>query len=74
MSKIRFELNTAGVRELLNSQGVQDLLIAHASLIQQRAGADYEVFHTSQRVGVRTANEKGEKDNFENNTLLKAVG
>lgn len=74
MSKFRFELNSDGVRELLKSPGVQVELIRHANQIQALAGDDYEVFYTSQRVGIRAANERGERDNLENNTLLKAGG
>ena len=75
-SDFRFELNSAGVRELLKSPGIQNALVAHASAVKNRAGDGYDVFVGSTRanVSVRTVSESAAKDNLRNNTLLKAMG
>ena len=71
----RFELNYAGVREnLLKSEFSKRAVMEHANAIALRAGQDYEVVTEGTRVYVHPSNEQGEKDNLENNTLLKAVG
>lgn len=76
MSDIKFELNRAGVRELLKSPGIQSALIASAGKIRNRAGNDYDVYVGANRanVSVRTGSEAAERDNLRNNTLLKAIG
>ena len=75
MSKKGFKLNRAGVREILQSQGVQDLLKAEASS-RAPAGCEVDVL-----VGTRRANAritpmtfKAKRDNLQNNSLLKALG
>lgn len=71
----KFELNYAGVREcLLKSEFAKNAVMQHANAIALRAGQDYEVVDAGSRVYVHPSNERGEKDNLENNTLLKAVG
>ena len=75
MRKVKFELNSAGVRELMQSSAMQSVLLNHARQIQSRAGDDYSVHvgPTRANVSVRTANSRGAQDNLDNNTLLKAV-
>lgn len=76
MSKVKFKLDRGGVRELLRSaSGVCE---EYARAIQSRAGAGYEV---STYVGTNRANAsvyaataEARRDNYENNTLLKARG
>lgn len=76
--KYAFELNPEGVRELLNSDEMKAILSDQARLVQEVAGADYEVdlFEGKNRpnasIGAKTKAAK--KDNFKNNTLLKALG
>lgn len=76
--KFVFELNSEGVRELLNSDEMKNILSEKARLIQEVVGNDYEVdlFEGKNRpnasIGAKTKAAK--KDNFKNNTLLKALG
>ena len=76
MSKdFKFVLNKAGVRELMQSEEMQDVLLEYAKSIATRAGEGYDVFvgKTRANVSVYTATEEAAKDNLDNNTLEKAV-
>lgn len=74
MSKlVKFELNYKGVGELLHSKEMEDVLMSYADKIASNAGAHYEAKQYKTRVIVVPADEKGVNDNYENNTLLKAV-
>ena len=77
MSKNKFKLNKAGVRELMKSQEMQDILKEKASAIKGRCGDGFE--HDI-HVGKNRANAmvwadtpEAKKDDNENNTILKAV-
>lgn len=74
--KYAFELNRAGVRELLRSDEMESVLIQYAQEVSRNAGEGYNVWKGSNRsnVSVRAVTAKAEQDNLENNTLLKAVG
>ena len=78
MSKVRFELNRAGVKELLQSPETGAIVTEHAYQVQGRAGEGYEVdtFTGFDRVHatVYPATYEARKDNYDNNTLLKARG
>lgn len=78
MSKVKFELNRAGVGSLLKSQQMMNVCAAYADQVCARAGSGYE---TSTYVGrnrvnasVFPATKEARKDNLEHNTLLKARG
>lgn len=78
MSKVRFELNRAGVRELMQSPEMVSVCTQYANAVRARAGDGYEV---SSYVGKNRANAsviattyEARRDNYENNTLLKALG
>lgn len=78
MSKVRFELDRGGVRELLRGPEATNVCKGFAEEVRSRAGEGYEV---TTFVGMNRANasvhaESSEalKDCFENNTLLKALG
>lgn len=77
MSKMRFDLNTAGVRELLKSDAMKQICREHASGILNRVGEGYVMEDRSypERAGaaVRVDSYEAYRDNLENNTLLKAV-
>ena len=76
--KLRIELNSAGVRELLKSPEIMQACRTQAQRIAGRAGDGYEISeYTGKKrvnVSVHAASEKAYKDNLKNNTLLKAVG
>lgn len=78
MSKVRVELNSAGVRELLQSPEMQAVLAEQASAIRSRCGEGYETdsYMTPGRAvaSVYTATQDAIKDNAANNTLLKGLG
>lgn len=78
MSKVKFELNRAGVRELLRSQEAANVCRSYAAEVQGRAGDGYEVttYIGRNRVNasVHAETYEARKDNYDNNTLLKALG
>ncbi|HEM3490430.1 TPA: hypothetical protein U1B28_002078 [Streptococcus suis] len=77
MSKMRFKLNRAGVRDLLKSPEMQAVLTDKANGIRNRAGTGYEsdifVGKTRANAMVYADSFKAKRDNKKNNTLLKAV-
>ena len=80
MSKVKFELNRAGVRELMQSAEAMNVVREYAMQIQSRcpSGLGYEVTSmvgaTRANASVFAATPEARRDNFENNTLLKARG
>lgn len=78
MSKVRFKLNRSGVRELLQSQEAMAVVTDYANAVCGRAGAGYEVTSMTGRTrvnaSVKAESVEARKDNYENNTLLKALG
>ena len=75
MNDFKFVLNTAGVRELMQSQEMQDVLVEFASQVAERAGDGYDVYIGVNRanVSVMTATEEAMADNLDHNTLEKAI-
>lgn len=81
MSKVKFKLNGAGVRELLKSQEMGAICMDYALKIQETAngscpGYVAEARHYPERTGaaVYPGTYAAERDNYKNNTLLKARG
>lgn len=77
MSKMKFKLNSSGVRSLLQSNEMQAVLDKQATAIRNRAGIGYQ---QDTYVGKNRANamvwadtHQAKRDNMKNNTLLKAV-
>ena len=77
MSKFKLELNKAGVKELLKSQEMQNMLTAKASGVRTRCGDGYsqDIYVGRNRANamVKAETAKARSDNSENNTILKAV-
>lgn len=77
MSKVKIELNSAGIREFLLSQEMQALLEERAAEIAGRCGAGYA--HDTYLTGGRavasayTESSAAVRDNLENNTLLRSL-
>lgn len=75
--KIRVELNSDGVRELLRSGEMMAACRDQAQSIANRAGAGYSVSTytgtTRVNASVMTDTTEAIRDNLKNNTLLKAV-
>lgn len=78
MPKVRFELNHAGVRELLRSKGMEDMVKEKADTIQQKAGEGYasDTYVGRNRVNASVWPETihAKNSNLKHNTLLKAMG
>lgn len=74
----KFKLNRAGVRELLNSAGIEDVCVKTATELAGRAGTGYQAaapHKTGQRVAVNIypGTKEAARDNLKNNTLLKVI-
>jgi hypothetical protein len=78
MSKVKFELDRAGVRELLRSPEAASVCRSYAENVRGRAGEGYEVTTYTGRnranASVHAETYEARKDNYDNNTLLKALG
>lgn len=78
MSNFRFELDRDGVRELMQSPEMANICESYARDVQARAGSGYEVNtyvgKTRVNASVHAETEEAVRDNFDNNTLLKALG
>lgn len=77
-AKIKLELDSAGIKELLNSDEISEECTGIAHEIAQKAGTGYvaeQPHHTGQRVAVNVHPETKEaaQDNYENNTLVRAI-
>lgn len=71
----KFVLDTAGVRELMQSQEMIGVLTEYAGQVAERAGEGYSVY-----VGINRANvsvvadtDEARADNLEHNTLEKSI-
>ena len=76
--KVEIELISAGIRELLQSDEIRGYCEELAHGVASRAGEGYEVDSmvgkTRANASVYAATREANKDNLENNTLLKALG
>lgn len=72
-----FKINKQGVSELMKSTPMQSVLSEKAKAIAARCGSGYEIdiyigkTRANASVGAKT--KKAKRDNYKNNTLLKAV-
>ena len=71
MSKVRFELDRAGVRALMRSPEMQAVLKARADTVKDRCGDGYEAYVAATRAV--TATTQAVDENSAHNTLLKAT-
>ena len=73
----KFELNRAGVKELLQSSQMMAICEQYAKQVAGRAGDGYEVttYTGPSRVNasVHAATKEAMKDTYTNNTLVKAL-
>ena len=68
----KVELNYKGVSQLLHSSEMANVLMVGANQLASNAGAGYKAKQMKTRVIVVPETEEAERDNLENNTLLKA--
>lgn len=75
MSKVRIELNSAGVRALLRCPEMQALLKERADTVKDRCGDGYDAYVAPTRAVavVETRSTAAIHDNSANNTLLKSL-
>ena len=77
MSKVKIELNSAGINELLHSPEIKAALLECGNAAAGRAGDNFaaEAFEMPTRSVVRVSpiNRAGALQNSEENTLLKAL-
>ena len=78
MADFKFELNTAGVRELLQSSEMMSICEQYANNAVAALGDGYEmstyVGKTRVNASVMAVSYAAKKENLENNSILKAVG
>lgn len=76
-NKVKFQLNTEGVRQLLTSPEMMAVCKEFADKASSSLGAGYEVTtHTGpKRVNAEVAavSRRARKENSENNSILKAL-
>lgn len=76
--KVEFELDINGLRELMKGPEMQAVLQEAGDGVASGAGGDYGVrVHVADYVAIANVfpeSKEAAKDNYENNTLLKALG
>lgn len=77
MAKYKFELNRSGVRQLLRSDEMKQMLKTKAETARQACGPGYKagsyVLATRAVSRVSAATIEAKQDNLKNNTILKAL-
>lgn len=78
MSKSKFVLNRSGVRELMQSDEMINVLSSYGNAAMSALGDGYEmttyVGKNRANVRIEAVTNEARRDNSEHNTLLKAVG
>lgn len=78
MAKVKIELNNSGIRQLLKSEEMGQMLKQQAEQVRARCGSGYstDLYQASSRViaGVFAETAEAAKQNSRENTLLKALG
>lgn len=73
----KFVLNSKGLNELMKSAEMQSILTQKAKAVAAKCGAGYEtdiyVGKTRANASIGPKTKKAKRDNYKNNTLLKAV-
>ena len=78
MSKVEIKLNLPGINKIMKSEGIQSKLSQAAQAVANIAGPEYvaedpRAIRWIGVVNVHPASKNAAHDNFENNTLLKAL-
>lgn len=78
MDKVKIELNSSGIRQLLKSEEMGQMLKQQAEQVRARCGSGYstDLYQASSRViaGLFAETAEAAKQNSRENTLLKALG
>lgn len=77
MSSVEIELNSAGVKALLQSKEAMDICKQLADQTRAKLGSGYEVTTMTGRfranASIEAVTHAARKENAENNTILKAL-
>ena len=77
MAKVKFKLNLKGLNELMKSEEMQNILEEKGKQVANNAGKEYASrVHLASFVAIANVypdSKDAAKDNYENNTLLKAL-
>lgn len=78
MAKVKIELNSSGIRQLLKSEEMGQMLKQQTEQVRARCGSGYstDLYQASSRViaGLFAETAEAAKQNSRENTLLKALG
>ena len=78
MDKVKIKLNSSGIRQLLKSEEMGQMLKQQAEQVRARCGSGYstDLYQASSRViaGIFAETAEAAKQNSRENTLLKALG
>ena len=78
MSNVTIKLNSSGIQKFLKDKAVKNLVAGEAKKIAAKANGEYKVatitLDTRCIATVEAADLSTRKDNYKNNTLLKAIG
>lgn len=78
MADVKFELNLKGLNELMKSSEMESALLEAGEAVANAAGADYGAsVHQASFVAICNVypnSEEAAKENYEQNTIEKAVG
>ena len=78
MAKVKIELNSSGIRQLLKSEEMGQMLKQQAEQVSARCGSGYstDLYQASSRViaGVLAETAEAAKQTSRENTLIKALG
>ena len=76
--KVKFELNLPGLQELMKSEEMQQALSEAGAAVANAAGGDYaHREHVASYVAISNVypdSKEAARENYESNTLLKAIG
>ena len=77
-NSVKFKLNLPGLNELMKSSEMQSALLEAGQAVASAAGGDYAAeVHTASFIAISNVypdSKAAAKENYEDNTLLKAVG
>lgn len=78
MADVKFELNLKGLNELMKSSEMESALLEAGEAVASAAGADYGAsVHQASFVAICNVypnSEEAARENYEQNTIEKAVG
>ncbi len=77
-NKVKVVLNLPGLNQLMKSEPIQQKLLEAGQAVAEAAGEGYEaeVHNTARWLAISNVyptTKKAEKDNYDNNTLLRAI-